>query len=285
MKHANNNRYHGRTSKSPDHRQRPRRVHRRHLRLARQPQAGALRRHRTGRTADDDHRRREFPGTSRQRERSRPDGADAQAGRAVRRRHPHGQRHARRPLVASVPRRDRRREGDQGRNADHRHGSHGQIPRSPVRDQIPRAGRQRLRHVRRIFLPQKGRGRGGRRRHGLRGGHLPRIALPPGLPDRAQTPPARLEGDAAAGVQHAEHRSAVRAQHRRGAGRRLGRNGRAAAQERRLGAEDRHRGILPGDRPTRNFSPNSWRSTPKATSRSSRERRRPRSKASSPPAT
>ena len=145
----------------PDYRQRPRRIHGRHLYVACKPPARALRGHRTGRAAHDDDRRGEFPG---------------------------------------------------------------------------------------LLLPQKGRSRGRRRRHRLRGGHLPRLDLPQGLHDRAQTPPARLEGDAAAGVQHPQHRGDIQPQHRRGTGRRVGRDGCTAALQRRQGGEDRHLGLLPGHR-------------------------------------
>jgi len=175
----------------PDYRQRPRRIHGRHLYVACKPPARALRGHRTGRAAHDDDRRGEFPGLPRRGQRPADDGRHAAPGRALRRRDPHGHRHARRPLVAAVPRGDRRPDGDQGRNPDHRHGRLGQIPGAPLGDEIPRHGRERLRHLRRLLLPQKGRSRGRRRRHRLRGGHLPRLDLPQGLHDRAQTAPRR----------------------------------------------------------------------------------------------
>lgn len=60
--------------------------------------------------------------------------------------------------------------------------------------------------------------------------------------------PARLEGDAAARVQHPQHRGDIQPQHRRGTGRRVGRDGRTAALQRRQGGEDRHLGLLPGHR-------------------------------------
>ena len=156
----------------PDYRQRPRRVHRSYLYFARQPPARTLRGYRAGRAAHDHDRRGEFPGLSRRRQRPADDGRHAPSGRTLRSRHPHRNRDERGPLVASVPRGDRRHDADQGRDAHHRHGSIGKIPRPAFGNEIPRHGRQRVRHVRRILLPQEGRGRGRRRRHGLRGGHL-----------------------------------------------------------------------------------------------------------------
>ena len=107
-----------------------------------------------------------FPRLPRRRGRQPDDGRPQTSGRAVRSRSPHGNRHEDRPVVAALPRHRGRNGGAGGRGGHHRHGRLGQIPRAALRDEIPRPGRERLRHLRRLLLPEEGCGRSGRRRHG-----------------------------------------------------------------------------------------------------------------------
>ena len=82
-----------------DPRLRPGRLHRRRLRRARQPEAGAADRPRAGRPADDHHRRRQLAGRRRRRAGPGADGALPEARRALRDRdrlRPHPHREARR---------------------------------------------------------------------------------------------------------------------------------------------------------------------------------------------
>ena len=158
---------------------RPGRLHRRGVRRARQPQAGADHRPRPGRPADDHHRRRQLARRRRRRAGPGADGALPEARRALRHRNrvrpdPHG-----RAGRAAVRARGRHRHLHL-RRADHRHRRLGALPRPALGAEIHGQGRVGLRHLRRLLLQGPGRGRGRRRQHRGRGSAVPRQHRAPG---------------------------------------------------------------------------------------------------------
>ena len=114
-----------------------------------------------------------YPGFADGHPRPRADGADGEAGGAVRRRDPAGARDRGRPVEPPVR--------GQGRRPGH--GARGRVIVAtgasarwlgvPGEETAPRARRERVRHVRRLLLPRPRAPRRRRRRHGDGGGHLP----------------------------------------------------------------------------------------------------------------
>ena len=176
----------------PDHRRRPGRLHRRDLRRARQPRAGAGRRPAARRPAHDHHRRGELPGLRRRDPGPLADGADGR---------PRPRMSAPRSSTTSSWRSISRIRAVPlpwrlGRPlprpiGDHRDRRAGALARPAFRDAAAGRRRLRLRHLRRVLLPRQA-GRGGRRRqHRGRGGALPH---PPRRARHADPSPRRAAG-------------------------------------------------------------------------------------------
>ena len=121
---------------------------------ARQPAAAPHRRPRGRRPADADHDGRELAGLSRRHHGARPDGRDARAGGAVRRRDHPGQRHR---ASTSARSRSSSRPPDAeytAEDADHRDRRVGAAARPAVRAGADGPRRLDLRDLRRLLLPR-----------------------------------------------------------------------------------------------------------------------------------
>ncbi len=159
------------TAQSPDHpRLRTRGLQRRSVCGARQSRAAADHGCGAGRTAHDDHRRRQLAGRCRGTAGPGAHGAHETPCRALR------HRHRQRSHRQCGPRRcgrfelQRRRPRLQLRCADHRHRGDGPLPGAAVGGALPRPWRLGVRHLRRLLLPRPARRGGGRRQHRGRGG-------------------------------------------------------------------------------------------------------------------
>ena len=162
-----------------DSRLRPRRLHGRHLRRPRQPEAAAGHRSHPGRPAHHHHRGRQLAGRCQRRAGPRADGTLPRPRRALPDRHRLRPHQRGRPVAAPVPSHRRQRHLHL-RRPHHRHRRLGPLPGPALRGSLCRQGRLGLRHLRRLLLPQPGRGRHRRRQHGRRRGSLPQQHRPQG---------------------------------------------------------------------------------------------------------
>ena len=224
-------------------------MHRRHLYLARQPRSGALRRHRAGRAAHDDDRCREFPGhpdgvtgpdlMDRMRRQAERFGADIRTGTITR------VDLASRPFHVVV-------DGTREIKAETliiATGASAKYLGLPSETKFRGQGVSACATCDRFFYRKKdvavvGGGDTACEEASYLASLCRKVYMIVRKPHlRASKAMQQQVFDTP------QHRGAVRAQHRRGAGRRIGRHGSPAAQERRHGEEDRHLGILPGHRP------------------------------------
>ena len=184
---------------------RSRRTDRRALRRARQPEPAADRGPRAGRPAHHHHRGRELSRLRARHPGPRDDGGVPAPGRALR--HAlHERRGDRGRLRQAAVRAGRRRQGDQGRGADHRDRRVGEVARNRVRKAPDGLRRERVRDLRRRLLQGQGCDRGRRRRHRDGRGDVPDPLLQQGDRRASARHAARLEDHAGSRAQESEDR-------------------------------------------------------------------------------